>query len=87
MDKVLFNNSLFILLLLLFFCFIHYSWAHRLFRGRPLSKHGMLGVPESILYEQQSKLQSAQWYNQRLDHFDPTNLNTWKQVNYKLTFS
>lgn len=51
------------------------------FRGRPLSKHGMLGTP-AIHPELFSSLQlpEEQWFDQKLNHFDPVDTRTWKQV-------
>ena len=52
-------------------------------RGRPVGKHGMLGLPISedqlAVAFTNTSLPTAQWYDQRLDHFDPVNAKTWKQ--------
>jgi len=52
------------------------------FRGRPLTKHGMLGIPTSQFnqIDRQQDLPKAQWFEQKLDHFDPVDTRTWKQV-------
>lgn len=41
------------------------------------SKNGNLGVPGDYLGE---KVPPAQWFKQKLDHFSPTDLRSWKQV-------
>lgn len=46
-------------------------------RGRP--RGGMLGVPEVGSTFDSKNLPEAQWFNQRLDHFDDSNTNTWQQ--------
>ncbi|XP_017480308.1 PREDICTED: putative serine protease K12H4.7 [Rhagoletis zephyria] len=50
----------------------------RLIRGRPVGKYGFLGLPVSNVSYYDSSI-PAQWFDQRLDHFDPTNTDTWKQ--------
>lgn len=46
-------------------------------RGRP--RGGMLGVPEVGCTIDSKNLPEAQWFSQRLDHFDDSNTNTWQQ--------
>ena len=73
----------FSLILLFVLVFINSSFSLRLFRGRPVNKHGLLAVPESTTV---ADVDSERWFIQRLDHFDPTNLKTWKQVAFLDTF-
>lgn len=64
--------------------------AIRLLFGRPLDRHGFLGLPFSKKLEKgqefdgvdgsDDELIPEQWFHQRLDHFDLTNRNLWKQV-------
>jgi len=49
------------------------------FRGRPLTKHGMLGIPKSIKIDEY-ELPKDEWFKQKLDHFNPVDKRTWKQV-------
>lgn len=54
----------------------------RIHRGRPVRKHGMLGLPavtKSLAASGDEEVKEK-WLEQRLDHFDPTNTATWKQV-------
>ncbi|KAF7490169.1 Putative serine protease K12H4.7 [Sarcoptes scabiei] len=63
--------------------------AIRLLFGRPLDRHGFLGLPFSKKLEKgqefdgvdgsDDELIPEQWFHQRLDHFDLTNRNLWKQ--------
>lgn len=46
----------------------------RFINGRP--RGGMLGAPR---FDNSVKLPDAQWFTQRLDHFDDSNTNTWQQ--------
>lgn len=58
----------------------YFVYSRRLLFGRPIDKHGFLGLPRTTL--KQSEIESIakeQWFEQKLDHFDPTNLLTWKQ--------
>lgn len=59
----------------------------RLFhRGRPLTRHGMLGAPVSRKFMEsnpQITLPKEQWFEQKLDHFNPADNTTWKQVKSK----
>ena len=83
MDKRLVFCSL---VSLVFLCSPSLSSGNRLIGGRPFGKHGMLGLPVSNVAYYDSSLPPAQWQNQRLDHFDPVNTQTWKQryfVNFK----
>lgn len=41
------------------------------------SKGGNLGAPGGYKGE---PLPAAQWFKQKLDHFNPSDLSTWKQV-------
>ena len=52
-----------------------------LFRGRSSTKYGMLGSPaiHSQLYSN-VELPEEQWLEQKLNHFDPVDTRTWKQV-------
>lgn len=43
-----------------------------------MGKYGFLGLPVSNVSYYDSSI-PAQWFDQRLDHFDPTNTDTWKQ--------
>lgn len=67
---------------LLFFILIVFTlfsttncWIPRIINGRP--KGGMLGAPR-ITHD--VKTPPAQWFNQRLDHFDGANYERWNQV-------
>lgn len=51
--------------------------SYRLVRG-PRGKYGLLGLPVSNASYYDSPI-SAQWFEQRLDHFDPQNTDFWKQ--------
>ena len=67
------------ILLLFYISFI--SCGPLFFRGRPLNKHGMLGIP--VTHPQSydsSQLPKEQWFDQKLNHFDPVDTRTWKQV-------
>jgi len=67
----------------MFLVFLFYSgpiFGHPLVRGRPVGRHGLLGLPAWNVSSLPMTLPDAQWYEQRLDHFDPTNSKTWKQV-------
>lgn len=52
---------------------------HRLMRN---GKHGALGLPKINPWQRRflSRLTTPQWFNQKLDHFNPQNTDTWKQV-------
>jgi hypothetical protein len=51
------------------------------FRGRPLTKHGMLGIPMSKSFKiDEYELPKDEWFEQKLDHFNPADIRTWKQV-------
>ncbi|XP_054162819.1 putative serine protease K12H4.7 [Oppia nitens] len=54
------------------------------FRGRPFNKHGMIGSPVSQLdlSLRHAVQPSEQWYDQKLNHFDPVDTRTWKQRYY-----
>ena len=54
------------------------SLSLKLDRGRPRRKHGMVGLPADG--PDPEELPKAQWYSQKLDHFDPSNTKRWKQV-------
>lgn len=43
------------------------------------SRGGNLGVPGQVHHDDNG-LPEAQWFKQKLDHFSPTDLTTWKQV-------
>lgn len=44
-------------------------------RGR--SKNGNIGAP---ILSKEYELPEDMWFQQNLDHFDPTNMQTWQQV-------
>ena len=76
------KGILFLLLVSLLSLWGPTALGHRLHRGRPFDKHGMLGLPgssDSSYFYDSSSLPPAQWLDQRLDHFDPINTKTWKQ--------
>jgi hypothetical protein len=64
----------FYLLLCVFSC--GNCWIPRIINGRP--KGGMLGAPK---VSHDVKTPPAQWFTQRLDHFDGANVQRWSQVN------
>lgn len=67
----------FLLLLLVVLYVLNFSVAWRHFkRGR--YKHGNLGEP--VLSSKDYVLPKEQWFTQLLDHFNPTNVQVWKQV-------
>ena len=74
-----FSITLFLLLSIIVTNHSIYSW--RLLFGRPLNKHGLLGLPSPRNHSttESSLNVREEWFEQKLDHFDPTNLMTWKQ--------
>ncbi|XP_046667646.1 putative serine protease K12H4.7 [Homalodisca vitripennis] len=61
---------------LLSLAFLSLSGVHALSRLQRRDKHGKLGVP---LVSSSDPLPPDQWFTQVLDHFDPTNNQTWQQ--------
>jgi hypothetical protein len=62
--------------------------------GRPWSKHGLIGIPKRserflvrVTQGEEEKKIPQRWFSQRLDHFDPTDATTWKQVRSPLVSS
>lgn len=47
-------------------------------RGRPRGRYGMLGLPRSQTLLANTEPQTL-WFEQKLDHFNPANTDTWKQ--------
>ncbi|XP_011313900.1 putative serine protease K12H4.7 [Fopius arisanus] len=64
--------GLFFLLILLAVCESSFAW-RSFFRGR--GKHGF-GEPK---LSRKYQLPPDMWFTQNLDHFDPTNMQTWQQ--------
>ncbi|OTF77657.1 hypothetical protein BLA29_010048 [Euroglyphus maynei] len=56
----------------------HFVHSLRLLFGRPIDKHGFLGLPRTTNNDHES-IVNEEWFEQKLDHFDPTNVMTWKQ--------
>ena len=63
--------------------------------GRPWSKHGLIGRPkrsERFLVgvsegeDGSSSKIPQRWFSQKLNHFDPTDGRTWKQVSLPFVF-
>ena len=67
-------------LVLLVLVSVDQAFSFQLIRGRPVGKHGLLGLPKTSESYVGDSLPKAQWFEQRLDHFDPVNTQTWKQV-------
>lgn len=66
-------NYLLIILLLLGLCNLAWTWKR--FSG---GKHkDNLGEPA---LSKDQVLPGDEWFQQNLDHFDPTNMQTWQQV-------
>ena len=85
--------------LFLYICFFLFFTEHvdphpTFLSGRPWTTHGLIGRPkrtERFLVgatgpeeERHGKEILERWFSQRLDHFDPTDIRTWKQVSYTL---
>ncbi|OQR76365.1 putative serine protease K12H4.7-like [Tropilaelaps mercedesae] len=51
---------------------------HRIHRGRPHHKHGMLGEPVLNAFVDMGEPEIL-WINQRLDHFNPADQRMWRQ--------
>ena len=66
-------NKLIGLLIVVFVCSAS-GW--RIFR-RGRERHGNLGEPATPHKDEPAEL----WFEQKLDHFDHSNIKTWKQVN------
>lgn len=66
-------------LVLLVLVSVDQAFSFQLIRGRPVGKHGLLGLPKTSESYVGDSLPKAQWFEQRLDHFDPVNTQTWKQ--------
>ncbi|XP_068729188.1 putative serine protease K12H4.7 [Montipora capricornis] len=65
-----------VVIILLVFTNVSIASLHFL-RGRP--RGGMLGAPEVNSNVANKNLPEAQWFTQRLDHFDDSNTHTWQQ--------
>ncbi|XP_064470915.1 putative serine protease K12H4.7 isoform X2 [Ornithodoros turicata] len=50
--------------------------------GRPTDRYGMQGRPETFGRFSDTGFVIPAWFRQRLDHFDPSNMATWKQRYY-----
>ncbi|XP_053402774.1 putative serine protease F56F10.1 [Mercenaria mercenaria] len=65
--------SISVFFILCLFSYVN-CWIPRIINGRP--KGGMLGAPK---VSHDINVPSAQWFNQRLDHFDGANYQRWNQ--------
>jgi hypothetical protein len=50
-------------------------------RGRSMTDYEMLSLQAMEGVNQRTSLAPEQWFEQKLDHFNPTDNRTWKQVN------
>lgn len=85
--KLLKMTKLFCLLLIIFVNYENSCCFPLFFRGRPMTRHGMLGLPTSeVNLAGRVFLPQEQWVEQRLDHFNPADTRTWKQVFFYHSF-
>uniref|UniRef100_A0A182MDR6 Serine protease K12H4.7 n=1 Tax=Anopheles culicifacies TaxID=139723 RepID=A0A182MDR6_9DIPT len=74
--------SLTLLSFILLYGDVEVSGVRRFWRGRMFQTDGPSRVTDSVLYTTSQKAVPDKWFEQQLDHNDPTNPATWKQRYY-----